>query len=458
MTVRPELSPANPYFYGVPVQDPVDFYGREEELRTVFEALQKRESVSIVGQRRSGKTSLLYHLMTDQAHRAFGVDADHLVFVYLDPQLGIRDAQEFYRELLEGLAAEVPSLSVSMAEVSQRQVRAILKKLEPRRLVLLIDEFERIIANENFAVDFFSFLRGLSGKYEVRLVTSTIQRLCDCCWGEWEGSPLYNVFRTVYLGSWTEPEFDRFLAETSNRSGLSLTAQREEILRLAGRLPFYVQMACSFCFEACREGDGSILRDLAQVRRRFAAEARPYLDRTWTKHLDLVERAVLAAVAQGQQPADRGVLERLVQQGYVMDDHVFSSVLSDVILGQVTGATGERATVATRPGPEAIRVDKRSGDVWVAGKRPAPLTNLQYRLLLCLYDNADCVCDKYDIVEAVWGEKYVDRVDDSRIAKLVSRLRKAVEPDPENPRYIVTFHGRGYKLVQPSGESAQSPA
>ncbi|MBM4431066.1 MAG: hypothetical protein FJ026_12070 [Chloroflexi bacterium] len=449
MTVRPNPSPTNPYFYGVPVRDPRDFFGREEELRTIFEALKKRESVSIVGQRRSGKTSLLYHLMTDQAQRTFGIDADNLVFVYLDPQLGIRDTQEFYGELLEGLAEKVPALFASMTgEVSQRQVRAVLKKLEPRRLVLLIDEFERLIANQNFPVSFFSFLRGLCGQPEVRLVTTTIQRLCDCYWGEWEGSPLYNIFRTVYLGSWTEPEFDHFLAETSSRSGISLLAHRDEIVQLAGRIPFYVQMACSLCFDACRESSEDTLQGLPEVGDRFAVEARPYLERTWEKHLNPLERAVLTAVAQGQQPPDKGILERLVQQGYVVDGRVFSSVLTDVILGQSRQA---RSVI------DAIRVDKKSGDVWVAGKQLAPLTNLGYRLLLCLYDNSGCICDKYDIVEAVWGEDYVDRVDDSRIAKLVSRLREAVEPDPENPRYIVTCHGRGYKLVQPSEASPLSP-
>jgi DNA-binding winged helix-turn-helix (wHTH) protein len=64
-----------------------------------------------------------------------------------------------------------------------------------------------------------------------------------------------------------------------------------------------------------------------------------------------------------------------------------------------------------------------------------------------LYDNANCICDKYGIVEAVWSSDYIDDVDDPRIAKLVSRLREDVEPNPKKSRYIVTVHGRGYKLA-----------
>jgi two-component system response regulator RegX3 len=49
----------------------------------------------------------------------------------------------------------------------------------------------------------------------------------------------------------------------------------------------------------------------------------------------------------------------------------------------------------------------------------------------------------------VWGEEYIDQVDDARIDKLLSRLRAKVEPDPHNPRYIITVRGRGYRLVKP---------
>ncbi len=59
----------------------------------------------------------------------------------------------------------------------------------------------------------------------------------------------------------------------------------------------------------------------------------------------------------------------------------------------------------------------------------------------------DKICDKYQVVEAVWGEEYIEEVDDARIEKLVSRLRQKIELEPSNPRYLVTVRGRGYKLV-----------
>ncbi|WP_343423911.1 helix-turn-helix domain-containing protein [Candidatus Amarolinea dominans] len=83
----------------------------------------------------------------------------------------------------------------------------------------------------------------------------------------------------------------------------------------------------------------------------------------------------------------------------------------------------------------------------VDGRTTEALTNLEYRLLLLLYGQLGKICDKYQVVEAVWGQDYMDTVDDARIEKLVSRLRAKIEPDPTNPRYLMTLRGRGYKLV-----------
>lgn len=69
-------------------------------------------------------------------------------------------------------------------------------------------------------------------------------------------------------------------------------------------------------------------------------------------------------------------------------------------------------------------------------------------MLQTLYGRLDKLCDKYLIVESVWGQEYIDTVDDARIEKLVSRLRTKIEPDPAQPRYLVTVRGRGYRLRQ----------
>ncbi len=442
---------ANPYSCAGPVRDARGFFGREEQLRATFEAIQKMESVSLVGPRRSGKTSLLYFLLTDAARQAYSFDHQHYLFVYLDPQLGIRDPREFYYELKSALAREVPSLKDDAgANVTRRDIRRLVQDLAPRRLVLLVDEFERLIGQESFPIDFFSFLRGLAQNHGVCFIAATMDRLCDCCWGEWVGSPLYNIFRPpLYLGSWSESEFDHFLDETSKRSGAPIVAHKSAIFELAGRFPAYVQMACSFYFDVWRQGEITA-QDRAQVQHRFAREAGPDFERMWKKHLTAPERAVLAELACGRDPEDVSMLTNLTQRGLVVDGRVFSSQLAHYVLEQQAGAMPLPPSLAAPqvPADGGVWVDQKAGEVWIDGEKLVPpLTNLEYKLLLCLYANADCICGKYEIVEAVWSGSYIDHVDDSRIAKLVSRLRERVEPDPKHPRYILTVHGRGYRLA-----------
>ena len=50
---------------------------------------------------------------------------------------------------------------------------------------------------------------------------------------------------------------------------------------------------------------------------------------------------------------------------------------------------------------------------------------------------------------AVWGEGYLDEIDDARVEKLVSRLRSKIEHDPERPTIVVTVRGVGYKAGPP---------
>ncbi len=453
MTMSNKPPPVNPYFYGGPIKDPCDFFGREEQLQTVLERLTKAGSTSVIGQRRSGKTSFLCYLMTAAAQSGSPFDAQGFVFVYMDPQLGMRGPEEFYRKLMETVAKQAPSaVPDAGSEVDGDQVQSMLEQLAPRHLVLLLDEFQTITSVGNFSEDFYRFLRGLSQDqgHEVCFITATMENLYDCCPPEMVSSPFPNIFAAVHLGSWMGSELDHFLAETSRRSEAPIQAYKDEICRLSGRFPFYVQIACSFYFDVWRKRREIGPQDQMDIKHRFAEEARPHFERMWKSYLTPSEKVVLVTLAHGKKPADHLTLRSLTQKGYVMDDRIFSSALTDFVLRQeAEGEVLPSVLAGTPRGPVAkgIWVDKKAGEVWVDGKPIPPLTKLEYKLLLCLYDSANRICDKYEIVEAVWSGDYVDEVDDSRIAKLVSRLRESVEPDPANCRYLLTVHGRGYRLV-----------
>nr|WP_227517456.1 response regulator transcription factor [Thermostichus lividus] len=72
------------------------------------------------------------------------------------------------------------------------------------------------------------------------------------------------------------------------------------------------------------------------------------------------------------------------------------------------------------------------------------LTTLEFNLLMHLMSQPGRVWQREQLIERVWGSDYFgdDRVVDTHIA----RLRKKVEPDPSEPRFIKTVIGVGYKF------------
>lgn len=77
------------------------------------------------------------------------------------------------------------------------------------------------------------------------------------------------------------------------------------------------------------------------------------------------------------------------------------------------------------------------------------LTAKEHALLNYLIENPDVVCEKDDLIRAVWPEDAVfeEGIRDESLAQLVRRLRKKIEPDPSDPRYVHTVPGRGYRFV-----------
>jgi len=118
-----------------------------------------------------------------------------------------------------------------------------------------------------------------------------------------------------------------------------------------------------------------------------------------------------------------------------------------VVFSRLLATYVRRQRIVRRAETRGVRVDVEAGDVWVDGRLIPALTDLEYRLLLLLYGHLDKIVDKYAVVQAVWGQDYIDEVDDARIEKLVSRLRQKIEPDPSQPQYLQTIRGRGYRLA-----------
>lgn len=65
-------------------------------------------------------------------------------------------------------------------------------------------------------------------------------------------------------------------------------------------------------------------------------------------------------------------------------------------------------------------------------------------MLFFLAKNQGKILTKQRIYEEVWAEPYV--YDDSNIMAIISRLRKKIEENPKDPKYIQTVKGIGYRF------------
>jgi two-component system KDP operon response regulator KdpE len=94
----------------------------------------------------------------------------------------------------------------------------------------------------------------------------------------------------------------------------------------------------------------------------------------------------------------------------------------------------------------AIEIDFAQHRVTVDGE-PVKLTPTEYRLLVYLATNANRVALHRELLRAVWGAEYGEETEYLRV--YMRYLRQKLEPDPSNPRYLLTQPGAGYMLYQP---------
>lgn len=103
---------------------------------------------------------------------------------------------------------------------------------------------------------------------------------------------------------------------------------------------------------------------------------------------------------------------------------------------------------------DEVEIDFDTRTVLVAGA-PVQLTNTEYRLLYQLVRNAGRPLNHEMLLTRVWGYEYTDEINYLKV--YINRLRAKIEPDPKNPRYVLTEYGFGYSFRPSPRPSAQSP-
>ena len=307
----------NPFFYGGPITEPQKFFGRKREFRVIFGRLSTTppQSVSVVGERRIGRTSLLYHLT--QVYSQWLTDAERYLFAYVDLQSArchtragllakmlealLQQARldrrsddgqwltDLRERISEGEAIDLPCFGEALERIKALGYRS----------VICLDEFEKLTARpQEFGDDLLDSWRNMAQFGHIAFITASKVPLELLSRTGRLTSPFFNIFAQVPLGELELDEARELITQPSDRP---FTEEEVRLaLRLAGCHPFRLQIACSLIYE--EKARGRV--DQRQVRKAYQMMVKPLLPSqpSWAMKQILQPRmipliSILAAIA-----------------------------------------------------------------------------------------------------------------------------------------------------------------
>lgn len=319
----------SPFFNRHRITDPTYFFGRQRELERLYSAIATHQCVSVVGERKLGKSSLLTHLMDPAALRAFEFDPAQFLFIYFDLEsLASARRDDFWAELLDPIATRLPN--ADLAQLVRRQLdvgdlrfltaRRLLRRIADSglQLVLMLDEFESLARNAQFEPDFYGELRSLAGELGIVILTASKRSLYDLTYEHAStlSSPFFNIFSELPIGLMTDADARSILLNLSAKAGAPFCADEARFaIDLAGPHPFFVQVAGQHLFDTPGCGTPRSAETYDLIRKRFAAEAEDHYRYIWSS-LTANEQSALF----GPAAADEVQLKVLRAKSLVRDE------------------------------------------------------------------------------------------------------------------------------------------
>jgi len=130
------------------------------------------------------------------------------------------------------------------------------------------------------------------------------------------------------------------------------------------------------------------------------------------------------------------------------DDYMVKPYENDELVARVRAhlRRAPKASVAEELAFDAgnFRINFISREVRVRGT-PVHLTPKEFNLLGVLARSAGRVITRSELVREAWGPEYGDAIDSLKL--YIHYLRQKIEKDPQNPEYILTSRGVGYRFA-----------
>ncbi|ABU56698.1 putative two component transcriptional regulator, winged helix family [Roseiflexus castenholzii DSM 13941] len=446
--------PMNPFGNRKPVIAPDLFTGRRDLIAAVCERLTAAppQCCAIIGDARSGKTSLLYYLRSAAPGRPIcGDTTARFVFSYVNagPYADLGASQShgalyFWRDLARATSQaldrhdDLPALpDQGIAETAivdavyalKCVVEDMLRQRSDRTFVFLIDNVEGIARLPRHTA---SFLRSLTqdpdiGARVAYVVTASVplSRLYPADELR-EPSSFWSLFASeLFIGGLDDADITALFGRAPELND----ADRAWIRRLGGANLMLLLIAAAHVYHWRMHPNGSSPND---IERAAIEEARPLCRTWWRKLLEtyaIATDAREALLEQNRAPtSDEGVLfDALRQRGLAQRDRNGWRISSTIFAQALSDQPGMPSIETSLPLPSA----------------PPAFTHLEGEVYAFLREHAGRVCTRDEVKRAIWP---VSPPSDSALQKIIERIRDKIEPDPKHPRKLIAVRGQGYML------------
>jgi hypothetical protein len=224
----------NPFGRRGRIDNPAEFFGREELLRRIFEELGKGSNLSLIGEREIGKSSLLC-MIAHLAHQRLNPPPDAVLDINMQ---SIHDEDDFFEEL-----CTLVGIDTCRGGRLKRQL-----KLRNKRYVLCLDEIEKMKRN-TFTADARDELRGLAdgANAPFTLVVASHRPLNELFADSHDGtSPLYNICHPFNVPPFSRDEARAFIAARLQGTGVRFSQDElADLLEQSQHHPARLQQAAA---------------------------------------------------------------------------------------------------------------------------------------------------------------------------------------------------------------------
>ncbi len=320
------MHPHNPFEYGTPITHPDLFFGRRTEITRIQDSIRQMRSISIVGERRVGKSSLLNLMASPDLVAEYDLGTD-VLFCFVDLQ-GFEEISppEFWRWILKELYAKLPdNLALEVYTVLENRnfdtlsLRILFEKLSRKKIIFLFDEFESILQNPQFPRSFYGHLRWLSQNCPVAFITATRRELVyHCIDNSTKTSPFFNIFDNLVLRTFKSQECRELIDHYLSGADIRFTdSEMAKLIDVSGGYPEFLQMACSFLYYAYHDehSEGSEHERWRYVEDNFRMQLKSHSEYFWDKSEE-EERILLALLALLSQTHRHGIPEPKIRKVY----------------------------------------------------------------------------------------------------------------------------------------------